>query len=75
MNFYDFWSSLNRDEQEVFAQKSGYKADYISIHLAYGRKVPPLRKIKKMADASDGKLSFVSLCDFFINKQKTPSGN
>lgn len=68
MNFHEFWLSLTQDEQDDFAKKCGYKTAYINIHLAYGRKIPPLRKIKKMADASNGKLNFAQLCTFFIDK-------
>lgn len=74
MGLYEFWSSLTNDEKQEYAKKSGYKASYINLHLIHKRKTPPLVKIKRMADASNGKLKFDDLCDFFI-QQKPPSGN
>ena len=70
MSFYDYWKSLSVDEQQVFADKCGMSAYYISNQLVYGYKVPRLQNIKKMVDASNGKLTFDELCNFFKNKIK-----
>lgn len=70
-NLYDYWSSLSESERERFARASGYQYSTINTHLIHKRKIPPLAKVKKLASASNGKLSYHGLCDFFVEDQQT----
>lgn len=68
MVFNEFWRGLNDTERTEFADKCGLSKNYIGIHLVYGYKAPRLGTIQKMADASNGKLTFAELCEFFKPK-------
>lgn len=67
MNFYDFWKSLSEKERKEFSSETDISERYISTQLIYRYKIPPLNKLRKMAEASNGKLDFHNLCDFFSN--------
>ncbi len=66
-NLYNYWSDLDQAERQDFADKSNFSADYINTHLIHRRKIPPLAALKRLADASNGELTYHGLCDFFIN--------
>ena len=69
MNFYDFWKSLSDEEQTDFSNQTDISKNYISTQLIYRYKTPPLKKLAKMADASNGKVSYSDLCNFFAPQQ------
>ena len=66
-NLYKYWRSLDDNQKESFAQRCGLKPVYIETHLIHKRKTPPLNRLMKMAQASNGSLSYHGLCDFFIH--------
>lgn len=66
-NLYNYWSDLDQTGRQDFADKSKFSADYINTHLIHRRKIPPLAALKRLADASDGELTYHGLCDFFID--------
>ncbi|OAU97555.1 helix-turn-helix domain-containing protein [Moraxella catarrhalis] len=68
MLFNEFWRTLGDEEKVVFAEKCGLSQKYIAIHLVYGYKSPRLGTLQRMADASEGKLTFAELCEFFKPK-------
>lgn len=68
-DLYNYWSNLNQSEREAFAANSEFSTAYINTHLIHKRKVPPLSALKRLADASNGELTYHGLCDFFINEQ------
>lgn len=65
-DLYKYWRGLNDSQKADFAKKSGLKADYIETHLIHRRKTPRLDRLMKMAVASNGRLSYHGLCDFFL---------
>lgn len=68
-DLYSYWSNLNQSEREKFAANSEFSVAYINTHLIHKRKVPPLSALKRLAEASDGELTYHGLCDFFIESQ------
>lgn len=68
-DLYDYWSNLSQSQREEFAANSEFSIAYINTHLIHKRKVPPLLALKRLADASDGELTYHGLCDFFLNEQ------
>lgn len=68
MDFYTFWKSLNSNERANFAKKAGMSEGYISTQLIYKYKTPSIHTLKKMAEASNGLITYHNLCDFFIDK-------
>ena len=68
-DLYNYWSNLNQSEREVFAADSNFSVAYINTHLIHKRKVPPLSALKRLADASNGELTYHGLCDFFIEQR------
>ncbi len=69
-NLYNYWRSLDDNQKESFAQRCDLKADYIETHLIHKRKTPPLDRLMKMAQASNGRLSHHGLCDFFLKDRE-----
>lgn len=65
-NLYKYWRSLNDEQKKGFADKAGLSMDYIETHLIHKRKTPPLDRLMQMAKASNGRLSYHGLCDFFL---------
>ncbi|PAT63962.1 hypothetical protein [Psychrobacter sp. JB193] len=72
-DLYDYWSNLSQSDREVFATNSGFKVAYVNTHLIHRRKVPPLAALKRLADASNGELTYHGLCDFFISDELEPA--
>ncbi len=71
MNFRTYYLGLSEEEREQFAKRAELKTGYISCHLVANppRKIPPLKTIRKMADATDGTLSYYDLVDYFTPSQ------
>ena len=69
-DLYDYWSNLSHTEREAFAADSRLSVAYINTHLIHRRKIPSLAALKRLADASNGKLTYHGLCDFFIEEQQ-----
>lgn len=68
-DLYKYWRGLNNEQKKIFADKAGLSSDYIETHLIHKRKTPPLVRLDKMAKASNGRLSFYGLCDFFVTEE------
>lgn len=73
MNFKEFWKSLNDDEKTEFARRCEMSKAYIDLHLTRRRNAPKLTNIVKMEQASNGRLNYIGLCEFFKPQIKTPS--
>lgn len=67
-DLYKYWSGLSEVEKGKFAGKSELSVNYINTHLIHKRKTPPLNKLKQMAYASNGALTYHGLCDFFVEE-------
>ena len=67
-NLYKYWRGLNDEQKKDFADKAGLSMDYIETHLIHKRKTPPLDRLMQMAKASNGRLSYHGLCDFFLTE-------
>ncbi len=68
-NLHTYWRGLNDEQKNSFAERAGLSTDYIETHLIHKRKTPPLERLMQMAKASNGRLSFHGLCDFFLNEE------
>lgn len=68
MSFRDFYLKKTQKEREEYAARVGLKTSYIYTHLASDppRKSPPLKTIKRLADASDKALTFDELTRYFL---------
>lgn len=67
-DLYKYWTDLDDEQKQKFAQGSGLSVGYINVHLIHKRKTPPLNKLMAMANASNGELTFHGLCDFFLSE-------
>ena len=65
-DLYKYWRALDESQKQKFADNAGLKVDYIETHLIHKRKTPPLGRLMQMAKASNGRLSYHGLCDFFL---------
>jgi predicted transcriptional regulator len=66
-NLHAFWRALNEPDRQNFADSAGVSSKYINTHLVYRRKQPRKETIRKLADASDGLLTYDGLVDFFFS--------
>ncbi len=64
-DFKTYVNSLTSEELDSFADASGTTSNYIIKKLRYRYTKPSVSLLKKMADASDGKLTFQQLLDWF----------
>lgn len=65
MDFKTYYRSLNREQRARFAEVAETSVEYIEIHLISRRKVPKKDLMQRLAQASDGKLSYLDLVEFF----------
>lgn len=56
MNLKTYYTSLNDSQKIEFAQKAGTTIRYLESHLIHRSRVPRPDLIKKLSDASNGKL-------------------
>ena len=63
----EYWKTLTKEEKELFCQVTGYSKEYWSIHLIPRRKVPSLRRLPAIKEASDGVLTYDYLVRYFTN--------
>lgn len=69
MMFREYYLSLCPVDREVFAAKSGTTQKYIAAHFLSAdptkRKVPRPDLLNKMVSASNGKMTYKALADYF----------
>jgi len=69
MELNSFFYALNADDRRRFAESIGYSVAYVRNHLipknADPDRLPPLPKLKKIAEASGGKVTFEQVCCHF----------
>jgi hypothetical protein len=73
MELNSFFYSLTADERVRFADSIGYSVPYIRNHLipknSEPDRLPPLPKLRKIAEATDGIVSFEQVCSHFEQVQ------
>jgi uncharacterized protein HemY len=70
MNLYDYWRKLSKSEKSEFAVKAVLSEQYIETHLIHRRKKPLIETMQRMAEASDGEVSYDDLFTFFYTKHE-----
>lgn len=66
MDFADFYRSLSREDRKQFADRADTSPEYIEIHLLPRRKTPRQDKMKALADASNGAVSYEDIVRYFL---------
>jgi len=69
MNFRDYYLSLEPEEREAYADRAGTTPAYIYCHLIRTppTRVPTIKKIKRLADATSGDITFEALVEYFAS--------
>ena len=72
MNFREYYKSLDVAGRREYARKVGLSPTYIYCHLVADppNRVPPLGTIKRMADATDGVLTFEDMIEYFLEAER-----
>jgi hypothetical protein len=69
MKLKKYYRSLSLEQRKEYANRVGYKHDYVRVHLIPATKnpdsTPPLSKLKSMADESGGAVSFEDVVKHF----------
>lgn len=68
VNFRDYFLSLSKTEQEIFAENAETTVLYIRTHLITGYKVPRRKLMNNLVKASNGVMDIPSLAKFFHEK-------
>lgn len=69
MNAKQFKDLYGQERAEEVAQKAGTSLAYF-LQLAYGHRRPSIELAKRLVEASDNDLDFVSLLDVQVKKKK-----
>jgi len=69
-DFRAYYFGLSKRKRQEFANRAGYDPEYIRDHLASipPRRIPDLRQLRKLAEASRGDLSIHQIMDHFENR-------
>ena len=69
MNFKTYFRNLAREDREAYAVKAGTSANYIDNHLVSKNKIPRKKLMESLAAASNGKLSYSDIVDYFYKSE------
>lgn len=68
-DFKTWYRSLTAQEKDAYAERAGTTRRYIEVQLVFRRRNPSLEMIKRLADASLGRLSHDDVARFFLAKE------
>jgi len=57
---------MTPEEKREFARRADLSQQYIEVHLVYRRRVPRQETMRKLAEASLGRLSYEDIVSFFF---------
>lgn len=66
MNLKSYYQSLKREDREAFAARAGTSTGYIETHLLRKGRTPHKDKMRSLAAASEGSLSYDDVVRFFM---------
>ena len=66
MLFKDYFLSLTKQSRKEYAKRAGTTEQYISGHLINCYKTPRRKLLIRLADASNGAITFDELVTFFF---------
>ncbi|MGH8592902.1 MAG: hypothetical protein ACREV3_03320 [Gammaproteobacteria bacterium] len=70
MDLRTYFYGLDPIEREAFAQRAETTVGYIQCHLITRRKIPRLHSMRKLAAASDNRVSLDDLLAYFYKADK-----
>lgn len=65
-DFKTWYRSMTPEEKREFARRAGLSQQYIEVHLVYRRRVPRQDTMRRLAEASLGRLSYEDVVGFFF---------
>jgi len=57
-DFKTWFRSITPEEKREYARRAGLSQQYIEVHLVYRRRVPRQDTMRRLAEASLGRLSY-----------------
>ena len=69
-DFKTWYRSLTSQEKDAFAVRAGTSRKYIEVTLVFRRRTPKPKTMRRLADASLGRLSYEDIVRFFLLPEK-----
>jgi hypothetical protein len=70
LDFKTWYRSMTAEEKQEFARRAGLSQQYIQVHLVYRRRIPRPDTMRKLAEASLGRLSYEDIVSFFLLSER-----
>lgn len=70
LDFKTWYRSMTPAEKREYARRAGLSQQYIEVHLVYRRRVPRPDTMRRLAEASLGRLSYEDVVGFFLLSER-----
>ena len=65
MNYKKYFREMDQPSRVAHAKRAETSAEYINIHLIPRYKIPRKELMRKLANASEGKVSYLDIVNYF----------